>query len=57
MRESVLRETHAVLARLLERHRLRSVFGGIVQRLACAAVAVSVEAATARRIRSSLLSL
>ena len=51
MRESVLRETHAVLARLRERHRLRSVFGGIVQRLACAAVAVSVEAATARRSR------
>ena len=49
--ESVLRETHAVLARLRERHRLRSVFGGIVQRLACAAVAVSVEAATARRSR------
>ena len=43
-RRDVQRATHGVLARLRERHRLRSVFGAIVRQLVCDAEAATAAA-------------
>jgi len=45
------RATRTVLARLRERHRLRSAFGSIVRQLVSGAEAASAAAAVARQTR------